>query len=90
MNIEEAKRIINIGLGKEKNLYTTSDNVLKASKIILNELDKKDKIIDMMAKYIRAGDIEEDICKDIEECIPENLQCENCIKEYFYKKAEEN
>ena len=54
---------------------------------ILNELDNKDKVIDMMAKYIRAGDIDEDICITETECISENLQCENCIKEYFNNKV---
>ena len=99
MNIEEhkenLKKYIEEDFAFREPIKNMSDfdkycyNHCQDIKEVLNELDKKDKVIDMMAKYTRAGDIEEDICKDIEECMPENLQCENCIKEYFYKKAEE-
>ena len=52
------------------------------------ELDKKDKIINEMSKYIRACDIDEDICKTETECISDNLKCENCIIDYFINKVD--
>lgn len=57
------------------------------------EIEKKDKIIDEMAKYISETDMEEDICFSID--CDENtdvdtgeIDCKTCIKEYFKKKAE--
>lgn len=55
---------------------------------------KKDKIIDLMAEYIASLDIEEDICvktgKDLNKCDSMALgECENCIKQYFKSKVEE-
>ena len=54
------------------------------------ELEKKDKIIDLMAEYIARGDIEEDICiEKLDECDSIALgECENCIKQYFERKSE--
>ena len=58
----------------------------------VKELDKKDKIIDLMAEYIATLDIEEDICKNIKKdnCDKMNFgECEHCIKQYFERKCEE-
>ena len=58
-----------------------------------NEIKKRDKIIDEMAKFIANLDIDEDICKNIQ-CTNElnKLQknCSECIKQYFTKKVEQN
>lgn len=51
-------------------------------------IEKKDKIINEMSKYIRACDIDEDICKTDTECISDNLKCENCIIDYFTNKVD--
>lgn len=58
------------------------------------ELEKKNKVIDLMAKMINSHDIDDDICgqfgkdKDCSDFTDEEL-CVDCIKEYFYKKVEE-
>ena len=60
------------------------------------EIEKKDKIINKMAEYIRVDDIEEnddiDLCdflsKKYNDCKHLSSACENCIKEYFEKKVE--
>ena len=56
------------------------------------ELEKKDKVIDEMAEWINKQDIDEEICKNNitqpELCNEEGTNCRECIKEYFYKKAQ--
>lgn len=88
MNIKEAIKILKQPPDFSLNYYEREN----AIDIVLNELEKKDKVIDMMAEQIRASDIDENICKLITEpteCVSRDCKCENCIKEYFYKKAEE-
>ena len=46
----------------------------------VKELDKKDKIIDLMAEYINEIDVSEDICEGRTMC---DEDCEKCIKQYF-------
>ena len=49
------------------------------------ELEKKDKIIDLMAEFISKFDLDESICKDIK-CNNDvtKQDCINCIKKYFF------
>lgn len=51
------------------------------------EDEKKDKIIDLMARYIATLNIEEDICEKtgrLNECDSMAFgECEDCIKQYF-------
>ena len=55
--------------------------------------DKQEKMIELMAEYIKDLDIDEDICiKNIinpQLCNEEYSNCKECIKQYFEKKAEE-
>lgn len=75
---------------------------IRAMKTVLNMLQeqqeenkKKDKIIDLMARFMTNKDIDEDICryqvvehcKDEEHGVTTNV-CINCIKQYFERKAE--
>lgn len=59
------------------------------------QLEKKDKIIDLMAMYIANLDIDEDICeyqkeKYCEDDIEVTLDiCVKCIKQYFERKINE-
>lgn len=46
----------------------------------VKELDKKDKIIDLMAEYINEIDVSEDICEGRTMC---DEDCEKYIKQYF-------
>lgn len=58
------------------------------------EIEKKNKVIDLIAKMINTHDIYDDICgqfgknKDCSDFTNEEL-CIDCIKQYFYRKVEE-
>ncbi len=58
------------------------------------EIEKKDKIIDLMAEQLAKlrEDGREDcfINQDINVCVTKYKTCEKCIKQYFEKKVEEN
>lgn len=56
------------------------------------ELEQKDKIIDLMAETINNHDIDEDICKQMGQkanCneFEDTEKCKDCIKQYFENKA---
>lgn len=61
--------------------------------ILVNYIEKLQKVIDLMINYIDEHDFE-DMC---EECLTGGNFCvaskvkevQECIKEYFYKKAED-
>ena len=57
----------------------------QAIETVLSELEKKDKIIDLMAEFINKFDLDESICKDIK-CNNDvtKQDCINCIKKYFF------
>lgn len=80
MNIEEAlqklKRLELQDFGKKRKFELKESEVAYIT--VLNELDKKDKVIDMMAEYIEewTGSCPNDMKK--------------CWIKYFYKKAEKN
>lgn len=73
----------------------------KAIDTVLNELEKKDKVIDEMVKEIACLNYEfigvwckQDKCENFkgdEYCIRKcDTNNENCIKKYFYKRESEN
>ena len=75
-----------------KTLQVNINTVLSLIKEQQEEIEKKDKQIDLMASYIASLDIEEDICvktgKDLNECDSMAFgECEDCIKQYFETKA---
>lgn len=54
------------------------------------ELEQKDKIIEKMTYYIMNLDIDEDICKKVNcDTNSGELDCKDCIKQYFENKAKE-
>ena len=54
------------------------------------ELEQKDKIIEQMTYYIMNLDIDEDICKKVNcDTNSGELDCKDCIKQYFENKAKE-
>ena len=85
MQIEKAKEILNSYLD-----YPELDDIEimnTAIDTVLNELEKKDKIINEMAEYLDKEDITETFCEgklDVE-CVSE---CRSCIIEYFTNKVE--
>lgn len=80
-----------------KNLGAIFGNVdkdffLDFAETILSELEKKDEIINLMAKYIAGLDIDEDICKNIDcdnntNAETGEIDCNNCVIDYFTKKV---
>lgn len=57
-------------------------------KTVLSMLEEKDKQIDLMAKYISAIDVSEDLCKE-GACLEDADHCKVCIKQYFENEAKE-
>lgn len=77
-----------------KNVLEVIEN--QERKIIKQQekIEKRDKIIDLMAEFIFQNiDVEEDICNSAYiECKQEtgqDITCINCIKQYFENKAKE-
>lgn len=89
LTIEEAKHI----LANDRKEHFVDDLLYEAYKVVLNELEKKDKVINEMAEMINNHDIEEDVCRQMgknrhcNDFIVSERNCINCIKEYFTNKV---
>lgn len=94
MDIEEAKKNLKgidirnflSGMSEQSNyILDRAEETNEAIKTVLSELEKKDKIIDLMAEFISKFDLDESICKDIK-CNNDvtKQDCINCIKKYFF------
>ena len=94
--IEFLKKRIN-----EWKKYTKRENETTYDDVVLNliekqqkEIEKKDKIIDLMAKYIEDELTVDEFCSK-ENCYADNYEdghcqkCLNCMKQYFERKVEE-
>lgn len=93
--IEEAKKLANeLNWSHFDMSEEASKEYIKAIETVLSELEKKDKIIDLMAEWIENYtnyydedgcycEVEKDICN-------KNIECDNCIKQYFEEKVEED
>lgn len=69
-----------------KKLQEDIETVLNLLKQKDAEIEKKDKMIDLMA--VEIGDISNNsYCNSTKECNDE--ACKNCIKEYFERKVED-
>ena len=108
MDVEIAKeklKVIDIkfflnGMTEQSNyIVDKADEINIAIETVLNELEKKEAIINEMARYIDK--ITEEIARekgveDFEFCDnkctdkDEYIDCKDCIKEYFTKKATDN
>ena len=81
---------------KDKYIKDSEDITTEMSNDInklLLEIKEKDKQIDSMAEYISNLDIDEDICKEQSDSncddINREVECNECIKQYFEKQANE-
>lgn len=91
---EEEKKMLKIfkaQVEKEEREYfsvnTYTQLLYDSHKTVLRLLEKKDKMIDLMAKEMKNKEYEyEDMCLYSEDCHGE--YCEQCIKEHFRKKVE--
>ena len=101
MQIEEAKKLLNRidikfflnGTIEQSNyIVDKADEVNKAIETVLNELEKKDKVIDLLADDLRYYEgMQQDQLFCIDTCEGKMCDEEHCkerIKEYFYKKVE--
>ncbi len=86
-----AETVLNMLKEKDKEAQQYFKTTIIQAEKFDEELEKKDKIIDLMADYIATLDIEEDICANVknENCDKMNFgECENCIKQYFKRKSD--
>lgn len=91
--IEHANLIIKEGLDREDDIQGILKKLLNLIKKQQAEIEKKDKMIDLMANNIASSD--SDLCQYIDETIRckyyagENKKlCDDCIKQYFEKQVE--
>ena len=93
--IEKYKKLLADNLAKCVNDHIKAKHKADTDLEYLNigwqlELEKKDKMIDLMAEYISDLDIDEDICKKQSDnnCddINREVECKECIKQYFERK----
>lgn len=97
MDIEEAIEKLNKFNEYENTVVLTEEALYEfqeAIETILKELEKKDKIIDLMAVTILQRDIGKAYCefnKKCEKCEDgsRDLKCKDCIKQYFERKVED-
>ena len=73
--------------------FEVIETVLNMLKEKDTEIQKQAKMIDLMAEYISDLDIDEDICKKQSDnnCddINREVECKECIKQYFERKVED-
>ena len=74
-NVKELVELKNIRKIKDENWRLQTDNKLKT-----DEIKKKDKIINSMAKYIAKEDKTETFCNYKTVC---DNDCEECVEAYF-------
>lgn len=101
MDIEKAKKLLNRidikfflnGTIEQSNyIVDKADETNLAIETVLNELEKKDKVIDLLADDLRYYEgMQQDQLFCIDTCEGKMCDEEHCkerIKEYFYKKVE--
>lgn len=91
MTPEQEKAIYRLNLHKD---IQVQDNCCivnaKDIEIVLSMIEKKDKIIERMTYYIMNLDIDEDICQKVNcDTNSGELDCKDCIKQYFENKTKE-
>lgn len=90
--LKEKDTEINKYKRKNKELSNQLLKIYKEQDNYNARIEKKDKVIDLMAKYIADID-NEDICFEIEnKHCDKNMdygECEDCIKQYFERKVED-
>lgn len=90
--LKEKDAEINKYKRKNKELSNQLLKIYKEQDNYNARIEKKDKVIDLMAKYIADID-NEDICFEIEnKHCDKNMdygECEDCIKQYFERKVED-
>lgn len=91
--VDNLARELNNSIKAKEKADTDLDDLNKGWQV---ELEKKDKMIDLMAEYISDLDIDEEICKHQVQAFCDNKPegvtldvCAKCIKQYFEKQVKE-
>lgn len=90
MDIEKAKELFKMRIETEEYSGMTTNTLKEAMTTVLAELEKKDKIIDLIVKEFYKKTHISTKCylqTSIEECL-KHKNCINCLIEYFTNKAE--
>jgi hypothetical protein len=98
MNITQAKEQVESLIDDRKSFIDPTDkdenNIfrkdIEAIKIVLSELDRKNKIIDKMARRIIKLDNSDQYCLGRKKRCPYNrptlIKCKECVKYYYEKR----
>lgn len=74
----------------EEHLLTLA--IIDTNKKYFDEIEKKDKMIDFMAEWIdnhtKYYDEDGCYCEVEKEICKKDIECEDCIKQYFERKVE--
>ena len=82
LSAEEAKIVLNL----IEKLQKANKELTKSNKTLSKTVDLMKEVINEMAKHIHLSGDYECLNKECED--DGNIDCEECIKEYFTKKAE--
>ena len=92
LKVNLAKSCADRTLDRETLKNQENENLEALHRAYNEELDKKNKQIDLMAEYISKRDVEEDICMknktNPDWCNEDYTNCKDCIKQYFKELAE--
>ena len=87
LKVNLAKSCADRTLDRETLKNQENENLEALHRAYNEELDKKNKQIDLMAEYISKRDVEEDICMknktNPDWCNEDYTNCQDCIKKYF-------
>lgn len=92
--VEPIKQLIQTQQEEIEDLKWKNKIYVKSIKSHANAMEKKDKVIEEMAKYIEDESTVDEFCSK-ENCYADDYEnghcrkCLNCIKEYFINKVEE-
>lgn len=88
---KEANRQLSVELENKNKQIEQYMNILATNDMLhVKECEEKDQIIEQMTYYIMNLDIDEDICKRVNcDTNSGELDCKDCIKQYFKNKVKE-
>ena len=89
--IEKRNRQLEERTNRIRKLEKSCQNYFDTLMEVIEQKNEKNLIIREMAKYISSLDIDEDICKKVDNPCKDNAgdnkkTCDDCIKEYFINK----
>lgn len=93
MDEKEARKRLSRRINQLKLNFAITNEDLEAIETVLNLLEKKDKIIDLVAETLRYyNGMEQEQCFCIDICGEKECDMKNCkdrIKQYYERKVEE-